>query len=141
MIEFDCFGSTTKREEETMLEDQPLDLSVKIEPKVESLVLDDDSSSGGEELSHHHLHHHRGHQERIISTSTADDSLGEDSDDSSCGERRPPGTKPYKKNLIRRYRKCPFLVFCFCFFSSSTAVVGGWEGELNFRSALTHILL
>lgn len=144
-----------------MLEDQPLDLSVRVGDYAELSREDIISEEHRNELAqlspnhqhinnHHHRHinnknsnssntynhnhHHHQQNERdpddygsatsrlrdLVSTSSPveymqgdDRTCSEDSDD-SCSDNhkdgmrtriRPPGTKPYKKNLIRRYRE------------------------------------
>ena len=72
-----------------MLEEQPLDLSVRVVTTTDFAA--EDSST---------------EENNIINQ----DSCSEDSDDSCSVHRRKPGTKPYKKNLIKRYREflCSF---------------------------------
>ena len=108
-----------------MLEDQPLDLSVRVGDyaeltKEENLLVDQecdrDRKDSMDEYGNAALRL-RG----LVSTSSVDYSqdredrtCSEDSDD-SCSDNnqkdgirsrsRPPGTKPYKKNLMRRYRE------------------------------------
>lgn len=106
-----------------MLEEQPLDLSVRVGDyveftKEENLLLDQendrDRKDSIDEYGNAALRL-RG----LVSTSSVysqdreDRTCSEDSDD-SCSDNqkdgirsrsRPPGTKPYKKNLMRRYRE------------------------------------
>lgn len=127
-----------------MLEDQPLDLSVRVGDYAEltkdenllaeqehdrkDLIVDEYGNAAALRL--------RG----LVSTSSVDYSqeredrtCSEDSDDSFSDNNhkdehrsrsRPPGTKPYKKNLMRRYREC------FPFFS---LVENYFEIERNFE--------
>ena len=110
-----------------MLEDQPLDLSVRVGDYAE--FSKDDNLLG--ELEHEHDRDRKDSIDEygntalrlrgLVSTSSVDYSqeredrtCSEDSDD-SCSDNnqkdgtrsrsRPPGTKPYKKNLMRRYRE------------------------------------
>lgn len=110
---------------ETMLEDQPLDLSVRVGDYAEVTREDKDEQE-----------HHRDRKDLPIddygnaaavlrlrgcfaasdyTQEREDRTCSEDSDD-SCSDNnqkdggtrsrsRPPGTKPYKKNLMRRYRE------------------------------------
>lgn len=111
-----------------MLEDQPLDLSVRVGDYAEFSREDDllDRDPETHQLHRRELDDYGNGTLRLrdlvtISSSaeyshTEDRTCSEDSDD-SCSDNnqkdggrsrtRPPGTKPYKKNLMRRYREFP----------------------------------
>ncbi|XP_008212588.1 ecdysone-induced protein 74EF isoform X2 [Nasonia vitripennis] len=117
-----------------MLEEQPLDLSVRVgsdyselprhhrhkdADEEESLANSSEHEHGDDELEELEASHRRNNSRRTNASLSSteerevdDRTCSEDSDDSSCSHgklkdgkirTRPPGTKPYKKNLIRRY--------------------------------------
>lgn len=118
-----------------MLEEQPLDLSVRVGEYTDLVDrcrdVDDEYASNSSEHEHDVLERTNSRLRVLINhnvTATSGLSSGEererdderssdDSDDSSCSNdgknskirTRPPGTKPYKKNLIRRYCEFFFL--------------------------------
>lgn len=124
-----------------MLEDQPLDLSVRVgdyaelSGKEENLIAEQEQERKDlivDEYGNAALRL-RGLISTTTTTTTTTSSLdysqeredrtcSEDSDDSFSdtnhkdehrSRSRPPGTKPYKKNLMRRYRECLFVVIYF----------------------------
>lgn len=121
-----------------MLEEQPLDLSVRVgsdyselprhhnrhhkdADEEESIANSSEHEHGDDELDELEASRRRNNSRRTNASLSSteerevdDRSCSDDSDDSSCGHgklkdgkirTRPPGTKPYKKNLIRRYRE------------------------------------
>lgn len=122
-----------------MLEEQPLDLSVRVASdyselprhnhhrhhkdadEEESLANSSEHEHGDDELDELEASRRRNNSRRTNASLSSteerevdDRTCSEDSDDSSCSHgklkdgkirTRPPGTKPYKKNLIRRYRE------------------------------------
>lgn len=109
---------------ETMLEDQPLDLSVRVGDYAEFSREENDQDQDRKEPIDDYGNAAAALRLRgcfVATTSTEysqereDRTCSEDSDD-SCSDNnqkdgstrsrsRPPGTKPYKKNLMRRYRE------------------------------------
>ena len=109
---------------ETMLEDQPLDLSVRVGEYAEFGREENDQDQDRKEPIDDYGNAAAALRLRgcfVAATSTdysqerEDRTCSEDSDD-SCSDNnqkdattrsrsRPPGTKPYKKNLMRRYRE------------------------------------
>lgn len=105
-----------------MLEDQPLDLSVRVGDYAE--LRDDNDRNGDERKDIEDYSNAALRLRELVTTSSIeysqveDRTCSEDSDD-SCSDNnrkdggrcrgRPPGTKPYKKNLMRRY--CEWLNF------------------------------
>jgi hypothetical protein len=110
---------------ETMLEDQPLDLSIRVGDYAE--VTREDKGEAPEHRERKDLpvddYGNAATMLRLRGCFAASDytqeredrTCSEDSDD-SCSDNnqkdggtrsrsRPPGTKPYKKNLMRRYRE------------------------------------
>jgi hypothetical protein len=111
-----------------MLEEQPLDLSVRVGDYAElpRRNKDVDEESVSQSSSEQELERPNSRLAALVTTTATtttasflvkeerdpdDRSCSEDSDDSSSSHEhkdgrprsRPPGTKPYKKNLIRRY--------------------------------------
>ncbi|XP_015126943.1 ecdysone-induced protein 74EF isoform X2 [Diachasma alloeum] len=100
-----------------MLEDQPLDLSVRVGDYAE-LSREDNSTEREEGRKDEEYTSAERRLRELVTTSSVeysqveDRTCSEDSDD-SCSDNnhkdggrsrgRPPGTKPYKKNLMRRY--------------------------------------
>lgn len=115
----------------TMLEDQPLDLSVRVGDYAEFSREENDQDQDRKEPIDDYGNAAAALRLRgcfVATTSTEysqereDRTCSEDSDD-SCSDNnqkdgstrsrsRPPGTKPYKKNLMRRYRELPLYYGC-----------------------------
>ena len=107
--EFCCLGLAKK-----MLEEQPLDLSVRVADEGSRDEEPDIVKKEPEEFAEAALRL-RGLNGSVEYPDREDRTCSEDSDDSCSDNKdgagrsraRPPGTKPYKKNLMRRYRKSP----------------------------------
>lgn len=91
-----------------MLEEQPLDLSVRVADYAElSRDGPEDDKKDSPELREAVLTLEEYHDREDRTCSEDSDDSCSDNKDAAPRTRARPGTKPYKKNLMRRYRKSP----------------------------------